>query len=453
MRTSTFPACVFGLLVSIGLLTSTPSIAAPSAHAIRVACHPGTDKQTPGSDYPGGFSKVGGGLTPTSLPGAIVVSVAEAKCIIDKFPNDVVVIAAISDARRLPGAVSVPWAASADPSEEGQGMVANAFLRLAGGDKHRPLIIYCHSDHCFLSYNATLRAVKAGFTSVFWMRPGIEGWVAAGYDVDDPLHPKIEQGLTAAYVKEIRECDENYFDYNAKEYAYGVVQFISPSDSDKSWEHDIAQTQNYRKVCLHGVRQRFAGNAPALADLEARLSRTDAEVAGQYRKARAEVEANPATYFTEPLEHTDADKLRSQLELGRNMQTTAQHCGSFDFSMPSMDNDVISSLTARRTEYGHCLEEWRNERSFTFAKVEFKLATAAAVATERFTCAKRRAANCLPDAVWHRVGDIATPANLEVMDRADAIYSNRDKEVNDEIERLNQWVDDVNAAVERYNES
>src|SRR5262249_16667725 len=43
-----------------------------------------------------------------------------------------------------------------------------------------PLVFFCHSSKCWLSYNAALRAIGAGYTNVLWYRGGIAAWKAAG---------------------------------------------------------------------------------------------------------------------------------------------------------------------------------------------------------------------------------------------------------------------------------
>lgn len=43
----------------------------------------------------------------------------------------------------------------------------------------QPLVLYCH-EHCWLSWNAAKRAIRFGYTRVYWFPDGIEGWKAAG---------------------------------------------------------------------------------------------------------------------------------------------------------------------------------------------------------------------------------------------------------------------------------
>ena len=56
---------------------------------------------------------------------------------------------------------------------------------VTGGDKAKPVVFYCLSQMCWLSYNAAMRAVEAGYTNVLWYRGGIESWKAAGNRMTD----------------------------------------------------------------------------------------------------------------------------------------------------------------------------------------------------------------------------------------------------------------------------
>lgn len=47
--------------------------------------------------------------------------------------------------------------------------------RLTGGDKGRPLIIYCQSD-CWMGWNAVQRAAGYGYAQIYWYPDGIDGW-------------------------------------------------------------------------------------------------------------------------------------------------------------------------------------------------------------------------------------------------------------------------------------
>jgi len=58
------------------------------------------------------------------------------------------------------------------------------FLQQAtGGNKQHPIVLYCLSPECWMSYNASLRAINLGYTNVLWYRGGIEAWKKAGLPV------------------------------------------------------------------------------------------------------------------------------------------------------------------------------------------------------------------------------------------------------------------------------
>ncbi len=50
-------------------------------------------------------------------------------------------------------------------------------------NKQHPIVLYCLSPECWMSYNASLRAINLGYTNVLWYRGGIESWKKAGLPV------------------------------------------------------------------------------------------------------------------------------------------------------------------------------------------------------------------------------------------------------------------------------
>ena len=47
--------------------------------------------------------------------------------------------------------------------------------RVTGGDKTRPVIVYCQSD-CWMSWNAVKRAAGYGHRHLYWYPEGTDGW-------------------------------------------------------------------------------------------------------------------------------------------------------------------------------------------------------------------------------------------------------------------------------------
>ena len=81
--------------------------------------------------------------------------------------------------RSIPGSVWLPNTGFGElPVEEERYLRAN-LDRLTGGDRSRPIAIFCLED-CWMSWNAARRAVAWGYTSVIWYPDGTDGWAAAG---------------------------------------------------------------------------------------------------------------------------------------------------------------------------------------------------------------------------------------------------------------------------------
>jgi PQQ-dependent catabolism-associated CXXCW motif protein len=75
-----------------------------------------------------------------------------------------------------------------------QGELAMRLAQATGGDKAAPLAFFCVNAQCWLSYNASLRAVALGYTRVLWYRGGVEAWRAAGLPLGRVREPWAAAG-------------------------------------------------------------------------------------------------------------------------------------------------------------------------------------------------------------------------------------------------------------------
>ena len=75
----------------------------------------------------------------------------------------------------IPGAVWLAGAGRGDADPEFERALGARVEALTGGDKDRPLIVFCHPN-CWGSWNVGKRLVKLGYAQVFWFRDGAEGW-------------------------------------------------------------------------------------------------------------------------------------------------------------------------------------------------------------------------------------------------------------------------------------
>ena len=125
--------------------------------------------------------------TPTSIPGARVIKTLELKALLDADKSVVVVDVLDSKTRKsVPGAFWLSGAGDGQFYAAEKGRLAAALEKLTGGDKSRPLVFLCVSSECWLSYNASLHALEAGYRDVIWYRGGTNSWTGASLEWTKP---------------------------------------------------------------------------------------------------------------------------------------------------------------------------------------------------------------------------------------------------------------------------
>jgi PQQ-dependent catabolism-associated CXXCW motif protein len=114
--------------------------------------------------------------TPRTVPGAKTITTRE---LVELYKTSKPVLINVLDwtegAFALPGSLWIQGM--------GKGRLSGSdFLELkslfaqAVPDKNTPLVIYCLSWECWLSYNATLTASDLGYKNLYWYRGGVSAW-------------------------------------------------------------------------------------------------------------------------------------------------------------------------------------------------------------------------------------------------------------------------------------
>jgi len=439
-------------LIAFAALFAVSSVAsaAPSMAQMKSRCSLG--------DVQAGPDEIADRAMPLKIEGVQTVTPKQAKCLLDSFGKDIAVIAAMNNDMNLPGAHLVPNAGSGSNDPMVQTNVAAAIDKLTGGDKSKPLLIYCHHYACQLSRNGAIRAVDAGYTSVFWLRDGINGWADAGYEQEDMFkEQKAARAREVAaeaqdrYQSELAQCDKFYLDEDAGDYALLAVQ-VSVAELPGKWAEYRAKGQKDRRQCLEYVQRSFAERAGMKADIASRLARSDSEVAALYERARNEAETNPLKHFGPWIDAKDLQENSAILQKARGYRGVQQVCGSFDFSLPPVDNRIMAARRAQRKSYWDCLERWRDDDSNYITDIHFESDIEKVAATERFKCSRMKGPNCIPDSQWNAYARVVNEDNLKIVKRAAALHSQK-YSLNDELRRLNKWAEDLNNAVDAYNAS
>ncbi|MCR9138572.1 MAG: rhodanese-like domain-containing protein [Alphaproteobacteria bacterium] len=118
--------------------------------------------------------------TPTSIPGGRVVTTGQLAGAMQQNQR-MLVIDVLGGQYALPNAYSAPPMAEAGNYRDRVQQQTNQWLnQITGGNRQATLVIYCSDPHCWLSYNASLRAIAAGYSNVYWYRGGLQAWNMAG---------------------------------------------------------------------------------------------------------------------------------------------------------------------------------------------------------------------------------------------------------------------------------
>jgi PQQ-dependent catabolism-associated CXXCW motif protein len=129
--------------------------------------------------------------TPLEIPGARPIFTAELRRRLQAPPQErpllFDVLGADNAHLSLPGAIWLPGAGRGDSfDDEVQARLAQLLEVATRDDRARELVFFCASTHCWLSYNAALRAARLGYPGVRWYRGGIEAWGASGGATSEP---------------------------------------------------------------------------------------------------------------------------------------------------------------------------------------------------------------------------------------------------------------------------
>ncbi|MBK5933306.1 PQQ-dependent catabolism-associated CXXCW motif protein [Rhodovulum imhoffii] len=80
----------------------------------------------------------------------------------------------------IPGAIWLPNVGYGAIADVTAAYFRRGLDKATGGDPTRPIVIFCLED-CWMSWNAAKRAVEWGYSDVYWMPEGTDGWKLWGY--------------------------------------------------------------------------------------------------------------------------------------------------------------------------------------------------------------------------------------------------------------------------------
>lgn len=121
------------------------------------------------------------GPTPASIPGGQVITTKGLLALLQSRQAPVLLLDILGGPETIPGAqYAAPASQPGDFHDLTQQQFGQYLEQATGGARDYPLVLFCQSPHCWMSYNAALRAINLGYTNVLWYRGGIEAWRQAG---------------------------------------------------------------------------------------------------------------------------------------------------------------------------------------------------------------------------------------------------------------------------------
>lgn len=124
------------------------------------------------------------GPTPASIPGGQVITTKGLTELMQSGQTSYLMFDVLGGEEIIPGAIAaVPASQAGSFNDQTQQEFSGFLQQMSQGKKQTPLVFYCLSTQCWMSYNAALRAINMGYTNVLWYRGGIEAWKMAGNQV------------------------------------------------------------------------------------------------------------------------------------------------------------------------------------------------------------------------------------------------------------------------------
>jgi PQQ-dependent catabolism-associated CXXCW motif protein len=134
------------------------------------------------------------GPTPASIPGGQVITTKGLAALVQGRQAPFILFDVLGQPEMLPDAVPAAWLSQPGSFKDAVQQQAGQMLgQQTQGHKDIALVFYCLSRECWMSYNAALRAIHAGYTNVLWYRGGIEAWKWAGLPTQQGQQGQVQQ--------------------------------------------------------------------------------------------------------------------------------------------------------------------------------------------------------------------------------------------------------------------
>jgi PQQ-dependent catabolism-associated CXXCW motif protein len=94
-------------------------------------------------------------------------------------------------------------------------------------NKDDPIVFYCQSAKCWVSYNAALHAAKLGYNNLYWFRGGIDAWKDAGLPISKVSRHQIAKNVSLNELLKEVEIENKPYDIEDKNWK-GIKPTLNP---------------------------------------------------------------------------------------------------------------------------------------------------------------------------------------------------------------------------------
>lgn len=84
----------------------------------------------------------------------------------------------------IPGAIWLPNVGYGAIAEVTDAYFRHGLKKATGDDKDQPVVFFCLAN-CWMSWNAAKRALEYGYSQVYWMPDGTDGWSSQDYPTEE----------------------------------------------------------------------------------------------------------------------------------------------------------------------------------------------------------------------------------------------------------------------------
>jgi len=133
---------------------------------------------------------------PDHVPGGDIVLVEEAALLKDKGASFVDVIGSgkrltktvtgdwlvVTPHKSIPGSIWLPDVGRGALTANQTRYFKQNLEKISKGNKDHPMVFFCIRD-CWMSWNATKRAATYGYTNLYWLPDGKDGWQENGREI------------------------------------------------------------------------------------------------------------------------------------------------------------------------------------------------------------------------------------------------------------------------------